>query len=429
METDRMSFAKFLPTVVFEAHLLEAQLPERMNDCSSKPAFRPPMKYWLAIPTWSLLLLVLLSHRLPAQNIHQIPSPRADGAQTWCIDTTGSVSNEAMTYITQVCEEVHQKINKELCVVVIPTTGGRDVQEFGTDLFNHWGVGKKGFGKMFREDGVLMLVATEDRRAAIVLGNGIGDQRKERTAEQIIDDVVVPLFRDEDANSGLYEGARAIATRLFAVADLDSPVLLPSVSGSPGVRAKVRRHKRRGLWTWWPWILGFTGVGGLVAIVGGRYYLRYRSRNCPTCSDEMILLEEDQDDQFLLDPEMVEENLGSVDYDVWGCLKCEEVLKLRYGRLFTRYSKCPDCWYVTVFKIENTMIPATYSHGGSVRVSEDCKSCSFHRTYTYRTPRRVKSTNSSGGSSSSGSMGGGGSSGGSGFGGGSSSGAGASGGW
>ncbi len=427
METGRIGFCGAVVDH-FETDY-DSHLSERMKHRRPQPLFPPHIKFWLATSMWALLLAIALAPNLPAQNIHQIPSPRADGAQTWCVDTTETVSKEALTYVTQVCEEVHQKINKELCVVVIPTTGGQDVQKFGTDLFNHWGVGKKGFGKMFREDGVLMIVAIEDRRAAIVLGNGIGDQRKERTAEQIIDDVVVPLFRDGDANSGLYEGARAIATRLFAVADLDSPVLLPSVSGSPGVRAKVRRHKRRGMWAWWPWMLGIGGVGGVIAIVGGRYYLRYRPRKCITCSDEMILLEEDQDDQFLLDPEMVEENLGSVDYDVWACLKCEEVLKLRYGRLFTRYSKCPDCWYVTVFKIENTMIPATYSHGGSVRVSEDCKSCSFHRTYTYRTPRRVKTQSSSGGSSSRGSMGGGGSGGGSGFGGGSSSGAGASGGW
>ena len=156
---------------------------------------------------------------------------------------------------------------------------------------------------------------------------------------------------------------------------------------------------------------------------GGRYYLRYRPRHCPNCSEEMILLKEDKDDTFLEDPEIVEENLGSVDYDVWACLKCEEVLKLRYGKLFTRYSKCPKCWYITVHRIERVLVNATYTHGGKVRVVERCKSCNYHRSYSYQTPMKVRSTSSGSGSS----FGGGG--GGSGFGGGSSSGGGAGGGW
>jgi uncharacterized protein len=277
---------------------------------------------------------------------------------------------------------------------------------------------------MFRNDGILVLVALEDRRCRICLGKGINGKRKEKTGKQIIDDVMVPYLSDEDPNSAVYEGTRACATRLLAVAELDSPPSLPSVVADGRVRAKVRQHKRRGPIAMWPWFLGIAGVGGVCAVVGGRYYMRYRTRYCPhsTCQNEMVLLKEDQDDQFLEDPERVEETLGSVDYDVWACLECEEVIKIRYGKLFTRYSKCPDCWYVTVHRIERTLVPATYDHGGKVRVSEDCKSCNYHRTYNYYTPRRVRSK-------SSGSGFGGGSGGGSGFGGGSSSGGGASGGW
>lgn len=360
-----------------------------------------------------------------AQSIHEITSPRADGGDAWFVDTTGTISDEAIAHINTLCEEVHQRINKEICVVVISSSGGEDQLAYGTRLFNHWGVGKTGFGTGFREDGILLLAALDDRRAAIVLGNGIDDDQKVRTAQQIIDDVVVPNFAAGDPGSALYEGARAAATRLLAVADLDSPVQLPSVAGQDGVRAKVRQHRRRGFWSWWPWILGFSGIGGIVALIGGRYWARYRPRTCPHCQSKMVMLKEDQDDDFLDDPEVVEERLGSVDYDVWACLECEEVLKLRYGKLFTRYSKCPKCWYITVLKVEGIIVPATYSHGGKVRVTEDCKSCSYHRVYHYRTPKKVRSSStSSGGGWSSG---GGSSS--SGFGGGSSSGRGASGGW
>lgn len=379
-------------------------------------------------PTTRIVLLIVVFAavaRGDAQTIHEIPSPRANGGTAWCVDLTGKISQEAITHINTVCEEVHQKVNKEMTVVVIPTTNGRNHRQFGTALFNHWGVGKWGFGSVFRNDGIMLFVALDDRRAEIILGDGIDDKRKERTAQQIIDDVIVPNFKAEDSGSALYEGIRTCAMRLLAVAELDSPVQLPSVSASGGgVRANVRQHRRRGPITWWPWILGITGVGGICAVFGGRYYLRYRPRSCPHCTQEMVLLKEDKDDTFLEDPEIVEENLGSVDYDVWACLKCDEVLKLRYGRLFTRYTKCPKCWYITVHRIERVLVNATYSHGGKVRVVEQCRSCNYHRSYTYRTPMKVRSSSS--GSSFGGGGGGGG---GSGFGGGSSSGGGAGGGW
>jgi len=373
------------------------------------------------------LWLAIFSSRADAQTIHQIPSPRADGAKAWMVDTTGTISEEAIAHINTLCEEVHQKVNKEIAVVVISSTSGQDQLAFGTDLFNLWGVGKTGYGTTFREDGILFLAAINDRRAAIALGNGIDDDGDVRNAQQIIDDVVIPLFAEGDPHSAMYEGTRACATRLLAVADLDSPVTLPSVAGREAVRANVRQQQRRGFWSWFPWILGFAGIGGIFSLIGGRYYLRYRARTCPHCSAKMVLLCEEKDDEHLADPEVIEEQLGSVNYDVWACRECDQVLKIRYGKLFTRYSKCPKCWYITVYRIEGTVIAASYSHGGKVRVNEECKACHYHRTYYYHTPKKVRpsSSSSSGGWSS----GGGGGRSSSGFGGGSSSGRGASGGW
>ena len=371
---------------------------------------------------------LVLASNTNAQNqnitIYDIKSPRLSGG--WAVDVSGSVSEEALEHIDIVCEEVNQRLKREMCVVVIPTTNGIKHQKFATDLFNEWGVGSPGIPGapgVWRNNGIMLFVATDDRQAWISLGDGIDGPEQTRQAQQIIDDVILPLYRDNDGNSALYEGIRACATRIYSVGDLDAPNLLPSVAGTDRAARPVRRHKRRGPITWLPWICGGALFSGVGLLIGGRYYMRYRPRHCKACSEEMIRLEEDQDDQFLNDAERTEEFLGSVDYDIWACLKCEEVEKIRYGKLLTRYSKCPKCWYVTVLKIKKTLVRANYIRGGKVMVVEDCKSCDFHKNYTYRTPKRVKSSSSS---SSGSSFGGGG---GSGFSGGSSSGGGAGGGW
>ena len=385
-----------------------------------------PIKPLFTIAAITLLIVSAPANALAQRiNITDIQSPRLSGG--WVVDMSGELSEEATKYINIVCEEIHDRLGREMCVVVIPTTSGRNHRSFATDLFNHWGVGNKGIPGapgVWRNNGIMLFTATKDRRAEIILGDGIDGKEETRICQQIIDDIVVPNFKAGDGNSALYEGIRACATRIFSVSDLDAPAILPSVSASGVQPRAIRRHRRKGPITWIPWLLGGGVIGCIGLIIGGSYYSRYRPRSCKNCGLEMVRLEEDQDDQFLDDPELVEEHLGSVDYDVWACIECEEVLKLRYGRWFTRYSTCPRCRYVTVHKIERTLQNATYTRGGKVMVVEDCKACDYHNRYTYRTPKKVKSSSSG---SSFGSGGGGGFS--SGFGGGSSSGGGAGGGW
>jgi uncharacterized protein len=385
------------------------------------------IKQLLAIAVVLILLVAPANAQQDRIKLTDIPSPRAGGADEWVVDLTGELSEEAVKYINAVCGEIHDRLGREMCVVVISTTNGRNHRSFATNLFNLWGVGNKGIPGapgVWRNNGVMLFTALNDRRAEIILGDGIDGPEETRLCQQIIDDIVIPNFKAGDGNSALYEGIRACGTRIFSVTDLDSPAILPSVSATGRAPRTIRRHRRRGPITWFPWILGGGFVGMVGLVIGGSYYMRYRPRQCANCTLEMIRLEEDQDDQFLNDPELVEEHLGSVDYDVWACLECEEVIKLRYGKWLTGYSTCPKCRYVTVHKIERTLLDASYSRGGKVMVVEDCKACEYHNRYTYRTPKKTKS------SSSFGSGGGGGfSSGGSGFGGGSSSGGGAGGGW
>lgn len=355
--------------------------------------------------------------------VADIPSPRLK--KQWITDLSGTVSAEAVEYINRVGDEVNEALGREMCVVVIDTTSGRQHRQFATELFNYWGVGKPGIPGapgVWRNNGVMLFVAVKDRQAEIVLGDGIDGREQERVAQKIIDDIVVPNFAAGDGDSALYQGFRACATRIFLLADSTTPPTLPSAVGK-SIQPRGPKRKQRGPVTWLPFLIGGGVVGGIGLLIGGRYYMRYRPRECEKCKLQMVLLREEQDDDFLDPAQRLEEHLGSVDYDVWACLECEDVLCLRYGSFFTRYSTCPECRYVTVLKIENTIIAATYSHGGKVRVVEDCKNCTYEHHYVYRTPKLVKSSSSS---SSSGFGGGGG---GSGFSGGRSSGGGASGGW
>jgi uncharacterized protein len=342
-----------------------------------------------------------------------IPSPRPEG---WLVDLSNTLNKEEADHINEVCEEVFQTLGREMTVVVIDSTHGMNHRRFGKELFNHWGV-----GGALRNNGILILAAIKDRQAEILLGSGIDSDEDKRIAQQIMDNVIVKNFQQKDPGSALYGGARSCATRIFRVSDLQAP---PELPGAALKREAHRKYRRR--MNLIPWILGALGLGGLGLVVGGRYWIRYRPRECSTCNDRRVLLDEIQDDEFLDPPERIEERIGSVDYDVWACLTCEEVVKIRYGKFWTRFSFCPQCEYATRAKITRTLIQATTSHGGKVLVEESCRNCDYYDRHTYRTPRIVRSKSSSSGFGSGGGGGGGFSSG---FGGGSSSGGGASGSW
>lgn len=344
---------------------------------------------------------------------YNIPTPRPEG---WVVDLTNTLNAMETEHINEVCEEVFQTVGREMTVVVIDTTSGVHHRTFGMNLFNHWQV-----GGAFRNNGILILAAIKDRQAEILLGKGIDTDEQKRIAQQIMDSVIVPNFENKDPGSALYEGARSCAARIFLVSDIKAPPVLPGVTQKREARQRYQRQKNL-----MPWILGALGLGGLGLVVGGRYWIRYRPRDCEVCNDRRILLDEAKDDEFLDPPERLEERIGSVDYDVWACLTCEEVIKIRYGKFWTRYSFCPQCEYATRSKITRTLIHATTAHGGKILVEESCHHCDYHRRHTYHTPRVVKTKSSSSGFGG-GSRGGGFSGGG--FGGGSSSGGGASGSW
>lgn len=168
----------------------------------------------------------------------------------------------------------------------------------------------------------------------------------------------------------------------------------------------------------------FGAIGGLLALAGGAggvaTYRRRRLRQCPNGHGMMVRLDEQADDAHLDTGQQLEEQLESVNYDVWVCPTCQHMSIVPHRAWFSRYSKCQACGRRTLETESHTLVHATTSHEGSKEVTEHCRNCGWGRTYTRTIPRVQASSGGSGGS-----RGGGG--GGSSFGGGSAGGGGAGG--
>ena len=93
----------------------------------------------------------------------------------------------------------------QILVVIVPTTGGREITDYATEVGRAWGVGGKEFN-----NGVVLMIAKDDRKISIATGYGLEGSLTDATASSIIDNVIRPNFRGEDYYRGIDEGTDAI---------------------------------------------------------------------------------------------------------------------------------------------------------------------------------------------------------------------------
>ncbi len=93
----------------------------------------------------------------------------------------------------------------QIAVVIIPTLNGNDISDFNVRLGRAWGVGGKEFS-----NGVVLLIAKEDRKLNIATGYGVEGALPDITASHIITDIIRPNFKGEDYYRGIEEGTDAI---------------------------------------------------------------------------------------------------------------------------------------------------------------------------------------------------------------------------
>jgi uncharacterized protein len=328
-----------------------------------------------------------------AEPLSRIPNPRArDG--TWVTDMPRALRAETVARLNATIGDLERTTGAEMAVVVISSLDGLSVEEAAVKLFQLWGIGKKG-----KDNGLLLLWSTGDRRVRVEVGYGLEGALPDGKVGAILDTYVIPKFKAGAFDQGLIDGVDALVRVVRA-----EPVEL--------VSAGSESYDQR------PWGIGtiFAGLGSALAaaigsITGVRRWRRYRRRRCPACQTLMTRLGEIDDDALLGTGEQAEERVGSVDYDVWKCGQCSHHFTLRYPKWITRYAKCPQCSYRTKSSTETVIAPATTSSSGSASVVERCAFCNFHHEYTKVLPR-IQRSSSSGGSSGRGSSFGGGRSGG-----------------
>jgi uncharacterized protein len=118
----------------------------------------------------------------------------------------------------------------QIVVLTVPSLGGESVEAYAEQVFNAWKLGQKG-----RDNGVLVLVAPEERRMRIEVGYGLEGTLTDVAASRIIRNVMTPRFKEGDFEAGIEQGVAAVIGLLTGTAA--APADPPAGRAEPPERA------------------------------------------------------------------------------------------------------------------------------------------------------------------------------------------------
>jgi uncharacterized protein len=130
-------------------------------------------------------------------------SPYYPDATGYVMDTSGIISPETRAAIEAGCTALEPLA--QVAVVTVKTTAPLTDEQYGIKLAEKLGVGHKG-----KDDGILLWVATEDRRIRIEVGRGAEAFMTDAKAGRILDEAVVPYLKQNKWDEGILAGFNAI---------------------------------------------------------------------------------------------------------------------------------------------------------------------------------------------------------------------------
>ena len=396
-------------------------------------------------------------------DVRSVPNPRFAGQ--WSVDQAQVFTPIQKAELDGILTRINLETGAEVTLVTLPTVGQRTPKDFAVELFNTWKIGRKG-----SDNGLLILLVTDQRRIEAETGYGLEGTLPDVVLSRIERELIIPSLKHGHAAEGFRSGLLEIERRilqdptaltastarrtnpmeriLLIIAGLSGLLVLASLASlivmfrnrDPYALSQNLNRNFGALFFWQ--LAALTGaVGGLIVLApdlvrmglalafgllcgvlaqlarsAWSESLRVKPRACGHCGEIMVRRSAHGEKAFETEGERVEEEIGSVDYDVWTCPN-QHVRKDAYvGVHANEYDQCEACGTQTRKLLKDKIVtyPGFLSNGRGERTYR-CQKCRVISVESYV----ITQQSSSGGSSSDGGGGGGS------FGGGSSGGGGA----
>ena len=185
------------------------------------------------------------------------------------VDQANLLSPEQEGELTQRLEELEKASSRQLVVATVPDLEGYPIEDYGYQLGRHWGIGQSE-----ANNGILLLVAPTERKVRIEVGYGLEPIVTDALSHQIIQEQILPRFRDDDYPGGIIAGADAL------IAQLQAPPEVAEQRALEAAQAQESGGESGSIFPliFWIVVLGFIVIPMLRSGFGGRKYRGRRRR-------------------------------------------------------------------------------------------------------------------------------------------------------
>ncbi|SFV38067.1 TPM domain-containing protein [Hyphomicrobium facile] len=155
-------------------------------------------------------MLVLLLAALPVLFAPAFAEPVYPNLAGRVTDEAGLLSPEDKAEIEKDLAALEDTSTDQLAVVTVKSLQGYPIEDYGVGLGRKWGIGQKG-----KDNGVLLIVAPNDRKVRIEVGRRLEPFMTDTMSTLIIENAILPKFRRGDFAGGIKDGIRDIKSVLL----------------------------------------------------------------------------------------------------------------------------------------------------------------------------------------------------------------------
>jgi uncharacterized protein len=153
-----------------------------------------------------------------------VPVPTLTGQ---VVDLTNTLSPEQTSQLGSQLADFEQRKGSQIAVLIVPRTQPETIEQFSIRVAEQWKLGRKKI-----DDGAILVIAKDDHALRIEVGYGLEGALNDATCKRIIDDIIIPRFKQGDFYSGISAGTKAM-TRVIDGEALPAPATAPTrIEGS-----------------------------------------------------------------------------------------------------------------------------------------------------------------------------------------------------
>lgn len=141
-------------------------------------------------------------------DVKSVPNPRTTNGG-FISDPGHFLSDTDITQLNTKLIELEKEATAEFAIVILPSIGSAIPKEFAVELFNYWGIGKKG-----KDNGLLLLLVMDQRRWEFETGYGLEGVLPDAILKRIGEDQLVPNLKKKDYNTGFANVITAVSKKI-----------------------------------------------------------------------------------------------------------------------------------------------------------------------------------------------------------------------